>query len=110
MNSQKVKEKKIIISGARVELTEAIKNKVNEKCDKIYEHSEDILKIRVILDKEGATGIYTSTGILEIYGPQIVCTGKDEDLYKAIGKMSDNINRQLRIKSRKRKHRQHAES
>ena len=99
---------KVIINGDGLDLTEAIKEKVYEVCNRIFSHSEDIIKIRVTLGKEGATGNFTAKGMLEIYGPQIIFTAKEEDMYKAIGEMGDGINRQLRIKSRKRKHKIHS--
>lgn len=105
MNKEIFDKPKVIISGDNVELSEAIKNWTEEKSQRLFNHSADIVRLRVILSKEKEH--YIATGRVEIYGPDLVTEGKDEDLYKAVSNMVDLLDRQLRIKSRKEKHRIH---
>ena len=40
----------IIISGLNMELTEAIKNVVHEKVEKLFEHDDQIIRMRIELE------------------------------------------------------------
>ena len=103
----------LIISGIHLELTTRMKNMVESKTAKLFNHEERIQRIRVELGvDEIKTGKkeYSAKGHIEINGKPLIVTEKDEQLYKAIDQMVMKLDRMLRRRSRlrvsKRKHKQ----
>ena len=45
-----MKQHDIIITGLNMELTEAIKNMVREKAEKLFDHDDHIIRMRVELE------------------------------------------------------------
>lgn len=100
-----------IMSGVHMELTEALKQLVHEKVEKLYKHGEDIIRIRVELifeAKKGAKELFCAKGHIEINGPDMIASETTEDLYKSIDLMVDKLDRMLRQRAHsirdKRKH------
>lgn len=94
-----------------MDLTEAIKNLVNEKAEKLFKHDDDIIRVNVHLGpdvKKNAKETFTAKAHLEINGPDIHASETTEDLYKSIDGMIVKLDRQLREKREveitKRKH------
>lgn len=96
----------IILSGVHLDLTDALKQAVYDKVDKLFRHEQDIIRVRVELmytsnrsrDKE-----FEAKGIIEIHGPDIVVSAASEDLYKSIDQLVIKLDRKLRRRSRLRK-------
>lgn len=104
-------DKKIVISGVHMDLTEALKKMVEAKLQKLFNHEESIIRIRVelICDmKKGTREEFTAKGHVEIQGPGLVVSERCEDQYKAIDRMVQKLDRKLRQRARiqrvKRKH------
>jgi len=101
----------LIISGIHLELTTRMKNMVESKTSKLFNHEERIQRIRVEL---GADEINSGKkefwvkGHIEINGKPLIAKEKDEQLYKALDEMVIKLDRMLRRRSRlrvsKRKH------
>lgn len=101
----------VIISGYHLELTDALKQMVQEKVAKLFEHESDIIRIRVELghtpdssrEKE-----FNARGLIEIRGNDMVVNERSDDLYKSIDGMTQKLDRLLRRRHRlervKRKH------
>lgn len=93
----------VIISGVHMELTDALKNMVIEKVNKLLKHEDRIVRIRVELefqhnknhDKE-----YIAKGHIDIHGPDMTVSAATDDLYKSIDQMVDKLDRKLRQRSR----------
>lgn len=99
MNNQEV-----IISGSHMDLTEAIKKLVNDKCKKLFKHDDQIIRVNVSLGpdvKKNAKETFTAKAHLEIQGPDLHVTETTEDLYKSIDGMIEKLDRQLRNKNKK---------
>jgi len=97
--------RELIISGNHVELTPKIRELVNQKVDKLFNHSERILRIRVELGHERLVSHkdeYWAKGHIEIDRKPMIVTEKHDDLAKAVDIMSHKLDRQLRRRSRLR--------
>ena len=94
----------INITGINLELTEALKNYVNEKAAKLFEHNDRIIRANFDLE-------YIPTKAPEqslIAGPNIVLSVTSADLYKSIDELMDKLIRQIRrahrLEKEKRNH------
>lgn len=106
-----MKQHDVIISGVHLELTEAIKNMVHEKVEKLFEHEDRIIRLRVELEyNQNITKQkeFIAHGHIEVRGNDHVVSVETEDLYKSIDLMVQKLDRMLRRRSRldkvKRKH------
>jgi len=99
-------EDKIIITGSHMELTDVLKQTVQEKMERLFRHSDQIVRVRVEIGpsvKKNAKEEFIAKGHIEINGPDIHISETSEDLYKSIDKMVDKLDRQLRHKSNRDK-------
>ncbi len=93
----------VIITGRHIELTEALKNIVNEKSLKLFNHEHHIIRFRVELEfNQNVTHQkeFIAKGHIEKRGPGLNVTAESDDLYKSIDDMVDKLDRMLRRKSR----------
>ena len=103
-------DKEVIISGVHVDLTNALKDMVNEKVRKLFSHDSKIIRIRVALEmakNKAHQDEFVAHGRIEIGGPDIEAKAATGDLYKSIDAMVDKLDRQLvdalKIEKEKRK-------
>ena len=107
-----MKQHDVIISGLNMDLTDAIKNMVHAKIEKLYEHEDHIIRMRVELEydahKRSHQKEFIAKGHLDVRGNDHVCSAATEDLYKSIDDTVQKLDRMLRRRSRlqkvKRKH------
>lgn len=104
----------IILSGVHVELTEALKLKVYEQLEKLFAHEPRILRVRVELECEkhasSHRGEFLAKGHVELKGRTFFVAERMDDLYSAIGSLSQKLDRKLRRHSRRRESdRKHAQ-
>ncbi|MEO0796618.1 MAG: ribosome-associated translation inhibitor RaiA [Verrucomicrobiota bacterium] len=95
--------KEVIISGVHLDLTDSIKNIVREKAEKLFNHEDRIIRLRVELETNSHKGNqdeFIAKGHIEINGPPMVVSASSEDLYKSIDKMIHKLDRKLRRRSR----------
>ena len=91
----------IIISGKQMDLTEAIKNAIEEKLGRLdfYLHPETEVKVTVSAKGHRSTKRTrqkVEVTIIPISGPIIRAEGSEESLYTAIDVVYDKLNKQLR--------------
>ena len=80
---------KINITGHHVEVTDAIRNVVNSKFDKLNHHFPDVSALNVILTVEKHEQIAeVSTHFL---GQDFSATAKHEDMYQSIADMTNKL-------------------
>jgi len=96
----------INISGHHVDVTPAIRNYVETKVDRLERHFDRITKIDVILTVEKQRQKAEST--VRISGGEVFADAESDDLYAAIDKLVDKLDRQLikqkeKIKDRKQR-------
>ena len=93
----------IVVSGVHLDLTDALKETVSAKVEKLLRHNPRIIRVHVELvhtrsrdhSREFAAQIR-----LEVPGPDIVVREESDDLYKSIDILVDKVDRQLRRRHR----------
>lgn len=106
-----MKQHDVIISANHFDLTDSIKNIVHQKVEKLFQHENRIIRLRVELEQKHnskSADEFIARGVLERRGPSIVVSESTESLYKSIDQMVIKVDRQLRRSARldrvKRKH------
>jgi len=93
---------KIIVQAIHMDLTDALKAAVINKCERLFRHQERIIRIRVYLDYDKRrTGKphFIAKGHIEIGGPDMVVTMESDDAYKSIDMMAQKLDRLLRVRA-----------
>ncbi|AKX43764.1 hypothetical protein AKN87_00525 [Thiopseudomonas alkaliphila] len=81
------------ISGHQLDVTEAMKNYVNDKFAKLERHSDKITSARVVMSVEKLKQKIDAT--ILIAGGEVVANSEHEDMYAAIDLLVDKLDRQL---------------
>ncbi|MFL2842897.1 MAG: ribosome hibernation-promoting factor, HPF/YfiA family [Coraliomargaritaceae bacterium] len=97
-------QKKLIVAGKHLELTDSIKTIIEEKSEKLFSHNSHIVRMRVEVeyDPHQSThqGEYIAKGHLEVRGNDHNVTVATNDLYKSIDLMVEKLDRMMRRRSR----------
>ena len=92
------------ISGHHLDLTDSIKEYVENKLEKLDRHSDQITSINVILTVDKLEQKAEAT--VHVSGKDFFADSSSEDLYAAIDLLSDKLDRQLiKHKEKLRSHR-----
>lgn len=83
----------INISGHHLDITDALRDYVNEKFTKLERHFDNITSIQVILSPEPKTHKAEST--IRIGGGELFATAEADDMYAAIDRLTDKLDRQI---------------
>ena len=89
----------IIISGQNLELTDALKQEVYSKMEKLFKHQEKIIRLRVDLEyspNRNHEDEFIAKGRIEIEGPDMVISIASGDMYKSISELADKLDRKIR--------------
>ncbi len=81
------------ITGHHVDVTDALRNYVNAKFDRIERHYDHITNAHVVLTVEKQ--IQKAEATLHVTGSEVFADSENEDLYAAIDAMSDKLDRQI---------------
>ncbi len=102
-----MKQHDVIISGSNMELTDSIKNMVYEKVEKLYEHEDRIIRMRVELEYDPHQSThqkeFIAKGQLVVRGNDHFASAATDDLYKSIDELVSKLDRMLRRRSRLKK-------
>lgn len=101
-----MKQHDVIISGHHLPLTDAIKNMVYQKVEKLFVHEENIIRLNVELSHQHVNSDkdhYSAKGHIEIRGNDIIVNAETDNLYKSIDDMVIKLTRSLRRRSRLKK-------
>jgi putative sigma-54 modulation protein len=83
----------INLTGHHVEITEALRNYVNEKFAKLERHFDHINNVHVILEVDKLRQIAEAK--LNVNGGEIFATAEAEKMYAAIDELIDKLDRQV---------------
>lgn len=89
----------ITIVGRHLEVTDALRDYVNEKVERISGHYDKINKVNVSLSVEKY--LQKAEATLHVTGHDIHADSVQEDMYAAIDDMTDKLDRQVRHYKRK---------
>lgn len=81
------------ITGQHLELTDALRNYVEEKMERLVRHGDGIGNAHIVLKAEDRTHI--AEGTLHVSGADLHAEAKHDDMYAAIDAMVDKLDRQL---------------
>jgi len=94
----------ISLSGHHVEITDSMRNYVNEKIGKLERHFDQALDIHVVLTVEKLR--HKAEATLHVSGNSLHADSVQEDMYAAIDGMVDKLDRQgKKVKEKLKNHR-----
>ncbi len=94
----------VSVTGHHIEVTDSLKNHVEEKIAKLKRHFDNVTDIHVILTVEKLDQKAEAT--VQIRGAKLFADDVQEDMYKAIDNMVDKLDRQIiKHKEKTGKHR-----
>jgi putative sigma-54 modulation protein len=83
----------INISGHHLDITDALRQYVNEKFNRLERHFDNITSIQVILSPEPKT--HKAEPTIRISGGELFATAEATDMYAAIDMLTDKLDRQI---------------
>tara|TARA_Y100001949_G_C15759942_1_gene231726 strand:+ start:141 stop:527 length:387 start_codon:yes stop_codon:yes gene_type:complete len=81
------------ISGVHLEVTDALRDYIEEKFDRLARHFDRIISVQVILQVEKLKQKAEAT--LHVAGREVVAIADHEDMYAAVDLLVDKLDRQL---------------
>ncbi len=81
------------ITGLQLEITDALRNYVNEKTARLARHYDKIISAQVTLEVDKLK--QKAEGTLHIAGNDLVAEAEHTDMYAAIDLLVDRLDRQL---------------
>lgn len=81
------------ISGHQLVVTDALRDYVGEKLDRLERHFDKITNVQIIMEVEKLKQKIEAT--LHIAGGEVVANAEHEDMYAAIDLLADKLDRQL---------------
>ncbi len=83
----------ISVTGHHVDVTDSLKNYVEEKISKLKRHFDNVTDIHVILTVEKLQQKAEAT--VQVSGAKLFAEDTQEDMYAAIDSMVDKLDRQI---------------
>lgn len=83
----------INISGHHIDLTDALREYINDKFTRLERHFDHITSIQVILTPEPKTHKAEST--VRLAGAEVFAHAEAQDMYAAIDLLTDKLDRQI---------------
>ncbi len=83
----------INISGHHLEITDALREYVNDKFVRLERHFDHITSIQVIISPEPKT--HKAESVVRIAGGEVFATAEANDMYAAIDMLTDKLDRQI---------------
>ena len=84
----------IKLTGHHIEITQALRDYVYSKLERIERHFENVTSVHVILSVEKLRQKAEAT--IHVAGGDIFADSVDEDMYAAIDELIDKIDRQIK--------------
>jgi len=84
----------IDVTGHHVELTDPLRNYVNEKFERLERHFDHVTDVHVILSVEKLR--HTAEATIHISGGKLFADSTSEDMYAAIDSLTDKLDRQIK--------------
>ena len=83
-----------ILSGHHVEITDALRQYVNGKMERLERHFDNVTDVHVVLSVEKLRQKAEATLLLS--GSKLFADATDEDMYAAIDALVDKLDRQVK--------------
>jgi len=95
----------INLSGHHIELTDSLRDYIENKMERLERHAHNITHIDVVLNVEKLRQMVEAT--LRMAGAEMFASAESEDMYAAIDALTDKLDRQLAKHKGKAQHRKH---
>jgi putative sigma-54 modulation protein len=82
------------LTGHHIEITQALRDYVYEKLERIERHFDTVTQVHVILSVEKLRQKAEAT--IHVAGNDIFADAVDEDMYAAIDALTDKVDRQIK--------------
>jgi len=93
----------INLTGHHIDITDSLRNYVDTKFSKLERHFDHISNVHVILNVEKLNQKAEAT--VHLSGAEVFASSEDTDMYAAIDKMVDKLDRQvIKHKEKMKKH------
>jgi putative sigma-54 modulation protein len=83
----------LTITGHQLDITDALRQFVNNRMSKLYRHSDELQKVHVVLNIEKKRQVATAT--VSVRGKKLFANTKGDSMYAAIDELSAKLHRQL---------------
>lgn len=83
----------VITTGHHLEITDSLRSHVDTKFEKLARHFDNVSDVHVILTVEKL--VHKAEATLQISGAKLFAEDHGEDMYAAIDKMVDKLDRQI---------------
>lgn len=94
----------INLTGHHVDITEAMRNYVDSRFERLSRHLDHVLDAHVVLSVEKLR--HSAEATLQVNGGNLHAEATEDDMYAAIDALSDKLDRQiLKYKEKKSSHR-----
>jgi putative sigma-54 modulation protein len=94
------------ISGHHIDVTDALRDYVTEKLDRLVRHSDQITNVHVVLSVEKL--VQKAEATVHISGGELFADASTEDMYAAIDMLADKLDRQVLKHKEKNVNRHHS--
>jgi putative sigma-54 modulation protein len=81
------------ITGHHIEVTDALRDYVNSKLDRLERHFDNVTNTHVVLTVE--KNIQKAEATLHVSGGNLFANAEDENMYAAIDALADKLDRQV---------------
>jgi putative sigma-54 modulation protein len=91
---------KIIITGRH--LSDASRDEITRKTEKLLGHSEHIVRVRLDLHESGSHDgerYHTAKGVVEVRGPDLIASASTDSLLKSVHSVIEKLDRMLSERS-----------
>jgi putative sigma-54 modulation protein len=82
------------LTGHHIEITQALRDYVYEKLERIERHFDTVTQVHVILSVEKLR--HKAEATIHVAGNDIFADAVDEDMYAALDALTDKIDRQIK--------------
>ena len=83
----------IRLSGHHIDITDALRNYVNDKLARVERHFDNVTSVDVVLVCEGKTR--KAEASVNVAGAKLFADAFNEDMYAAIDALADKLDRQV---------------
>ncbi len=84
----------INLTGHHVDITEPLRNYVNDKFERLERHFDHVTDVHVILSVEKLR--HTAEATMHLSGGKVFADSTQEDMYAAIDGLADKLDRQIK--------------
>lgn len=90
---------RLILRGIHVTLTDALRENIRTKVERLFRHEGKIVRIRVDIEHDKTRGVghhFIAKGHIEIGGPDLIASVSSEDAYKSLDLLMDKLDELVR--------------